>query len=812
VADARKASKLACRTAVSAIARRAFDCRFQRDGFAAVRILLGKSNDRAEPDCSPDDLNLHFAEKVAKLASDALVRCPVLPPVMPVGPVFPFSWTAPDASAVKAVLAGVSPSLAMGADEVPMFVLKLADPWIVDWLVVFVARMLAVGVWPDAWKLAVLIPIWKKKGRASCLKEYRPIALLSALSRVVEKILAVPLQKHLDAHVLPSSHHGSRRFCSPRTAIASLLHYIAVARDKHELVAVLSLDIQGAFDTVNHDRLVEKAVVLAGLSQSSAALLRHYLSGRRQRVRMRAGESDILCTSVGVPQGSVLGPHLFSLYTSDLPHSLSCATLIAYVDDFTLVVSDVSFHVLESKLRRTVHEVETYCASNALLLAEKSQLLLVGTNQALTVTIRGVDVPASDTIHVLKVAIDKRLTFLPQAMRIAAAVTAVARCVAEAFRYLKPIERAHLMRTLAHPRLDYIWPVLVGANSEASNIVERSYTRTARFSITTRRIDHRPGGPSAVALSLFRWPSWGARLTAIRNAFAMRVWETGMPLSLRAMLPSASAVGLGATLRLQHRLELPMPHHPSRVGSMSFAYWGVQAINDVRCSSPPCVDLDGQLVPLDPMPRYPFRPDPPDVLAYYSVLRCRFRDNRELSNDGRILVWTDGSAFQRECAGRMGRRAGAGIFYGAGNPRNAAVPVTGVRTAQRAELVAFLHILRSDDRPVEVRTDSRYLVDGVACLTDRRQRAWYRKPTLAEWMPNADVWFEIDWRLDRRTPDSVSVVKIKGHASEATVSAGTVSELDVWGNAGADWVAQWAARFCSGQVERADGAWLDDGH
>jgi len=699
----------------------------------------------------------------------------------------------------------------MGVDELPMAIIKASGVWFVGWLVVFLGRVIREGVWPQEWKQSVVLPVWKKRGDPSKVEYYRPISLLNAVSRLAERVLAASLGEYLDSHFLPTAVHGARKHCSPRTALLAVLQFVVEARERGEFVAILTVDVEGAFDAVNHDRLVQKAVVQCGFPPHSAELLRSYLRGRSFRVRMSVGESEPTEVSVGVPQGSVLGPHLFVLYTADFAHALTRAALVAYVDDFTLLVSAKSVSELHDKLRLTVAEVEKYMDSNALVIADKSELMLIGTVEKLQVTLRDTVVQSADSISVLKVIVDSDLTFLPFAKVTAACVTATTRGIVVSFPGLQPNERAMLMREFAHPRIDHIWPVLFDlASAPARELIRRAYTRTARFAFTTRRIDHRPGGPSQEALDKLGWPTWDERLQAIRRAFVMKVWVTGRPHSLRGLLPQDPPVPLGGCLPLRKRPELPLPRTRTALGSKGFATWGTAELNVVRRFPPPCVQLPGAAAS-GPRPRYPFRSDATDILEFYAGLRYTFRNSTVSLSDGRVVVWTDGSAFECVVRGSPGRRAGGGVFYGAHSPKNAAVPVSGSRSAQRAEIEAFLHVLREESRPFEVRTDSKYLVDGVQHLSKRLQRAWYSSPTLAQFAPNADLWCEIEWLLAQRPSGFCLVTKVKGHATEADVAGGAVAPIDVWGNAGADWVAQWAARCCHSSVEPAGWAWLDEG-
>ena len=174
-------------------------------------------------------------------------------------------------------------------------------------------------------------------------------------------------------------------------------------------------------------------------------------------------------------------------------------------------------------------------------------------------------------------------------------------------------------------------------------------------------------------------------------------------------------------------------------------------------------------------------------------VRAKFGGLQEVRLDGRIVVWTDGSAFGEGNE----RRAGGGVYYGEGNTRNRAVPVGGVRTSQRSELAAVVYAVREDGRALVVRTDSRYVADGVNIWLGRwRARGWFSRPCMASYMQSADLWYEMDRLLACRV-EPVRVEWVKGHATMLLVDQGVVTEQDAWGNGGADWVSQYAARNCN---------------
>eukprot|EP00662_Eupelagonemidae_sp_cell21_P057525 gene57525-biopygen70186 len=181
--------------------------------------------------------------------------------------------------------------------------------------------------------------------------------------------------------------------------------------------------------------------------------------------------------------------------------------------------------------------------------------------------------------------------------------------------------------------------------------------------------------------------------------------------------------------------------------------------------------------------------------GYYAFLLAEYNDqfpSAECSDDaGRVIVWTDGSrqTIQDQA------QAGAGVFYGYGNPANRKLAVSGTQTNQRAEAVAFLHVLRTETRPFCVMTDSMYVHMGIeGWRFDWRAKAWFKSPMKAIEMDNADLWKEIDRRIENRDQGSVLTKWCKAHALRRHVHAGLTSDLNVWGNNHADALAGAAAR------------------
>ena len=147
----------------------------------------------------------------------------------------------------------------------------------------------------------------------------------------------------------------------------------------------------------------------------------------------------------------------------------------------------------------------------------------------------------------------------------------------------------------------------------------------------------------------------------------------------------------------------------------------------------------------------------------------------EIVEAERVVVWTDGACPQNQF--RHLRRGGCGIFYHDQHPRNASFPLPGPeQTNQRAELLACIAALQAEPRPIELRSDSKYVLGGIACARSVGKG------------DNSDLWLELHAELARRA-NIDQFVKVKGHENDRDVRAGRVLPLDKWGNDGADALA-----------------------
>ena len=307
-----------------------------------------------------------------------------------------------------------------GLDEISPKMLKLSLPYIIESLTYIYNISIECNVFPAALKEAKVVPLPKSKD-FSQINNFRPISLLPVISKPLEKHIHKHLLDYLEKrnlfHPLQS---GFRQKHSCHTAITRQVDTWLSAMNKCQLTGAVFLDFKKAFDLVDHDILLTKLKTYL-VNHEAVSFFRSYFSERKQKVLLNGSYSSKGHVKCGVPQGSILGPVLFSIFINDLPLHISNPQIYCdmFADDGTIHVQDKSIMAINTQLQESLNEISDWCNNNAMILNPlKTECMVICTRQKRQLSPLLLNLSMADTTikqvskhRLLGVIIDQNLTW-----------------------------------------------------------------------------------------------------------------------------------------------------------------------------------------------------------------------------------------------------------------------------------------------------------------------------------------------------------------------------------------------------------------
>lgn len=474
-------------------------------------------------------------------------------------------------------------SNAFGSDCLSPIMLKYCLPCISPYVTHIINTCLERGVFPSAWKQALVQPIPKVNNPAS-LSDLRPISILPVLSKILEKIIYKQLYAYVDENnILPECQSGFRKSHSTTSALLNVTDNIIRACDEKKITALVLLDFSKAFDTVNHELLCAKLKYI-GLDEVSLNLFCSYFMQRSQKVTVQGITSTSVNITSGVPQGSILGPLLFLIYTSDLFTKLRVCKIQGYADDTQIYHSffPSSAHLANDTINSDLSIINEFCFSHNLKInANKSFLMLFGNKRNLedikndfNLVINNEVIPYTNKCKNLGLTIDSNLRFVEYVNILVKRAYCVLRLLYSNQSVLGYNLRKKLCESLVLSIFNY-GDIVYGPciDSITRNRIQKIQNSCCRFVFGLRKFDRVSDN-----LKVLGWlpmqKIWELHLLN----FVHRLLHTGVPSYLRTKLTFRFNVH---NVQVRSRNTLSIPKYETAFFLRSFTYVSAKAYNDV---------------------------------------------------------------------------------------------------------------------------------------------------------------------------------------------------------------------------------------
>ena len=370
-----------------------------------------------------------------------------------------FSFVPVNKVYIEKLLSEINISKAAGIDSISGRFLKDGASKLAIPVMQLFNLSIALSTVPDNCKIAKLKPLFKK-GSKTDPKNYRPISLLPLVSKIFERAAHDQLQEFLEENkILYKYQSGFRKNHSTNTCLSHICNKILEGFDKGMVTGMILIDLQKAFDTIDHKILLEK-MKFFGFADTTIAWFRSYLTNRLFLVNVGNTFSDPSKLSCGVPQGSILGPLLFLLYVNDMPQAVQ-SDLFLYADDTCLVSSNKNTTLVEEQLNKDFNSLCDWFEDNKLSIhfgEDKTKSILFSKRRKKEkIQINRADTPITQhtTVTYLGCLLDEDLSGESMAIKVLGKINGRLKFLYRKNEFLTAPLRRLLCNALVQPHFDF---------------------------------------------------------------------------------------------------------------------------------------------------------------------------------------------------------------------------------------------------------------------------------------------------------------------------------------------------------------------
>ncbi|KAF2351298.1 Reverse transcriptase domain [Trinorchestia longiramus] len=368
---------------------------------------------------------------------------------------------------IRRILYSLKNTKAVGHDNISLQYIKDSFNVTAPLLHLIINTSIATNKFPDPWKHSIIKPL-HKAGDINTASNYRPISLLPVLSKILEKVIFNQLSTHLHkSNLLHPNQYAYRKYTSTQDALLNVTEKIYSDIDNKNVTLLLLLDLSKAFDSVEHERLLQKISNLGIATQ----WFQSYLANRSHAVKLENTISSPIQNDFGVPQGSILGPLLFSIFIIDFPSMPSNTRISMYADDVQIAMTSAPAKLSQTKTNAEIllKHVKSCYDQNALKLnASKTQFIIFGSKNTIkklpNLTLLGNDIiEPVGKVKNLGVWFDQNMSFTSHVEKTCSKINGTLMFLHRVKNMLDEKTRLLAIQSLVLSRFDYcdlVWGVI----------------------------------------------------------------------------------------------------------------------------------------------------------------------------------------------------------------------------------------------------------------------------------------------------------------------------------------------------------------
>jgi hypothetical protein len=395
------------------------------------------------------------------------------------------------------------PSKSCALDPIPTWLLKSHIDAIAPAITTIINKSITSATVPDCLKEALVTPLLKKASlNKELFKNYRPVSNLSFVSKVLEKHVDKHLSDFAEMNNLTETFQSAYSpFHSTETALLRVQSDLLMSVDTTGAAVLVLLDLSAAFDTIDHNILLDRLNVTFGIKDRALDWIRSYLTDRCQRVTIQDHKSTPQYLLYGVPQGSVWGPKAFTKYSIEIGNIAKKHGLLyhCYADDTQLYAAfhprdEEDISTTQARIQACVKEISAWMTSNYLQLnEEKTEVLIIHRQpeSPITETLVGekIIVPQG-SVKNLGVIMDSSLMFEEHIKNVCRTAFMEIRNIGRIRKFLDEKSTASLVHAFVISKIDYCNSLLHGLPQRQLDKLQRVMNTAARVISRTRKYEH----------------------------------------------------------------------------------------------------------------------------------------------------------------------------------------------------------------------------------------------------------------------------------------------------------------------------------